>query len=563
MLLSIVAAEERKCSMFGICSNSDELFCKSSVSPIKVKIIMMFQIDTEMKVNMKKLCGTDYDGYACCDREQFDYLAEKLDDASLILGFCPACLKNFRKIFCELTCSPDQGSFVKVLKTEPAEGELESATAVDYYVSHEMASGFYDSCKDVTQGMSNAPIWALFFENMKITNYSELLDALGRTPEEGGLSSYKISFPSPSLVAKPANASMFPCNDPEYGCACTDCSLVCAPPVKFPSSEVCHVGHLECFVFTLILGYSIILLLSIGLALIAKKKYSKKSSIQIDEANEDSPLLSKDKDEPEIKSYIVNSILQKSFYRWGFTLSKHALLVVCISVVFMILSALPIFIYGVEIETDPINLWVKSDSVALKEKAEFDNHFDPFYRVTQVILSNQNDSSIVNRENIKKIYSIVNAIESMKVEYGNSTVELKDICVEIFPGHCMIQTITDVWKDEEEFDKSSDWLKDYMKCTKNPISCMVDNKAPLMPQVCLGGLDVKLDPVPFQDAKSFVLTFLIRNSLNSIHIEKCKAFENAVIAYLKQKGKEWDEEGLKMSFSTEVFSFLLQDFCRE
>ena len=45
----------------------------------------------------------------CCNGEQIRELASSLATPAAMLGRCPACLENFRRNFCDLTCSPGIG----------------------------------------------------------------------------------------------------------------------------------------------------------------------------------------------------------------------------------------------------------------------------------------------------------------------------------------------------------------------------------------------------------------------------------------------------------------------
>ena len=52
----------------------------------------------------------------CCDSRQLSDLKRAFALPESLMGRCPACLANFRKNFCDLTCRPDQSRFVNVTK---------------------------------------------------------------------------------------------------------------------------------------------------------------------------------------------------------------------------------------------------------------------------------------------------------------------------------------------------------------------------------------------------------------------------------------------------------------
>ena len=53
----------------------------------------------------------------CCSTRQLRDLKANFQMVSTFLaGTCPTCYWNFRKNFCDLTCSPDQASFIEADK---------------------------------------------------------------------------------------------------------------------------------------------------------------------------------------------------------------------------------------------------------------------------------------------------------------------------------------------------------------------------------------------------------------------------------------------------------------
>lgn len=78
-----------------------------------------------------------------------------------IIG-CPACLYNFRNLFCSLFCSPDQATFTNITSVQQAsrkESRAVNVTAVEevsFYLSEAFKSDTYDSCKDVIFGSANS-----------------------------------------------------------------------------------------------------------------------------------------------------------------------------------------------------------------------------------------------------------------------------------------------------------------------------------------------------------------------------------------------------------------------
>jgi len=72
---------------------------------------------------------------------------------SALLGRCPSCLYNFKKVFCELTCSPDQSDFLTVNKVKEQNASAINVdgaalvTGLEFRVTREFGDGVFASCK--------------------------------------------------------------------------------------------------------------------------------------------------------------------------------------------------------------------------------------------------------------------------------------------------------------------------------------------------------------------------------------------------------------------------------
>ncbi|THG12789.1 hypothetical protein TEA_021783 [Camellia sinensis var. sinensis] len=67
---------------------------------------------------------------------------------------CPACLRNFLNLFCELSCSPNQSLFINVTSISKVKGNL-TVDGIDFFVTDTFGEGLYNSCKDVKFGTMN------------------------------------------------------------------------------------------------------------------------------------------------------------------------------------------------------------------------------------------------------------------------------------------------------------------------------------------------------------------------------------------------------------------------
>lgn len=58
-----------------------------------------------------------YGGKFCCAPAQIETLQSNLGLPQAIIGRCPSCFYNFRQIFCELACGPNQSLYLNVTKS--------------------------------------------------------------------------------------------------------------------------------------------------------------------------------------------------------------------------------------------------------------------------------------------------------------------------------------------------------------------------------------------------------------------------------------------------------------
>lgn len=135
-------------------------------------------------------------------------------------------------------------------------------------MSDEFKSGFFDACKDVQFGATNSYSMDLIGGGAK--DGQAFLSYMGK--ERPGLGSpFQINFPRQDSMPSdqgfdPLNPWPLSCSDYsrlDSRCTCADCPSVCPslpplppPPPAHPQPS-CHVGHLSCGAFTVVLIYSV------------------------------------------------------------------------------------------------------------------------------------------------------------------------------------------------------------------------------------------------------------------------------------------------------------------
>ncbi|GMG56246.1 unnamed protein product [Ambrosiozyma monospora] len=151
----------------------------------------------EEKSLLLEICGDSWSevDYGCCDMSQLETLKDNLKKADPLISSCPACHYNFKQLFCQFTCSPNQSTFLNVTQIGKSTSGNEIVTELDYFVSGKnetFAPVFYDSCKNVKFGATNG--YAMDFIGGGAKNYSQFLKFLGDEKPMLGGSPFQINF---------------------------------------------------------------------------------------------------------------------------------------------------------------------------------------------------------------------------------------------------------------------------------------------------------------------------------------------------------------------------------
>ncbi|CDY71178.1 BnaAnng36400D [Brassica napus] len=219
------------CAMYDICGQrTDGKVLNCPYGSLSVKPDDLFS------AKIQSLCPT-ITGNVCCTETQFDTLRSQVQQAVPFLVGCPACLRNFLNLFCELSCSPNQSLFINVTSVAEVGGNL-TVDGIDYHITDMFGEGLYESCKEVKFGTMNTR--AINFVGGGAQNFREWFAFIGQKAPPGFPGSpYAINFKSssPELSAMaPMNLSTYSCGDTSLGCSCGDCpsSPACSSPEPLP-----------------------------------------------------------------------------------------------------------------------------------------------------------------------------------------------------------------------------------------------------------------------------------------------------------------------------------------
>lgn len=519
----------------------------------------------DVEEKLVSICGDAWkDSKVCCTGEQLETLQSNLNKAQNIVSACPACKTNFYDLFCTFTCSPDQSMFVNVTQTVP-KGDKFLVTELDQLVSDEFGRGFYDSCKDVKFGATGGK--AMEFIGGGAKNYTAFLKFLGdKKPFLG--SPFQINFPRPSSKDFGDMETILddpkPCNstDERYRCACVDCEGSCPELPKVEEVSECHVGLMPCLSFGVVVVYAVFITLLVlavtGHAAAARRRKSKLERLQLlqdvrprdDEDELDARMPGFPGDRPT-KQYILNTYCDKAFSQLAKTCARYPAITIASSVVVVALLSLGWLMF--DVETDPVKLWVASDSDAAQEKHFFDTNFGPFFRAEQAFLVNDTNPSgagpVLSYETLSWWFDVERRMAELRSREGGYALE--DVCYKPTGDACVIQSVTQYFGgDFDQLDPET-WDEQLQDCVDQPVNCLPPFGQPLPIQRLLGGYNYSTEPIT--DATALVTTWVVKNrNPGDSGLEKAELWEKSAVSLLLEVQEEATQRGLRLSFNTEI-----------
>ncbi|CAN1781822.1 NPC intracellular cholesterol transporter 1 [Linum perenne] len=567
---------EEYCAMYDICGSRDDgkvLNCPYGSPSVKP--------DDLLSQKIQSLCPT-ISGNVCCTEGQFDTLRFQVQQAIPFLVGCPACLRNFLNLFCELTCSPHQSLFINVTSVSKAKNNL-TVNGIDFFIADAFGEGLFNSCKDVKFGTMNTR--AIEFIGNGAHNFEEWYTFIGKraSPKAPG-SPYAIGFRSTapnSSGMRPMNVSTFSCADTSLGCSCGDCPLsngctnAAPPPELEESSCSVRIGSLKakCVDFALTILYVLALSTFLGWGFLHRKQKKNQTSrmkpssnvmdgsdihpvvtqkdenhpIQVpfksvDKYSFDSLILDYYHQVPEaspqsgrrVQLSIVQGYLSKFYRVYGTWVARNPILVLILSLAAILFLCLGLIRF--KVETRPEKLWVGPGSKAAEEKQFFDTHLQPFYRIEQLIIATVPDTregkspSILTENNIKLLFDMQKKVDGIRTNYSGSMISLTDICLKPLGKDCATQSVL------QHYTSAAD--------------CRSAFKAPLDPNTALGGFSGN----NYSEASAFLITYPVNNFIvtKGNETERAIAWEKAFIELAKNELLPMAQsQNLTLSFSSE------------
>ncbi|XP_069800263.1 NPC1-like intracellular cholesterol transporter 1 [Dendropsophus ebraccatus] len=562
----------------GFCSIYDECGPNPEVTNSLLKTKIPCESNTEARklsgahLNiLKEICPMLYNGdnntYACCSYPQLQSLRDSFSLSKSILNRCPSCAQNFANVHCQNTCSPNQSTFINVVRTVPYNAGGENKTGVLEYqcfFQRDFADSSFNSCRNVrlpaTGGYAISTMCGQF--GAEYCTSQRWLDFQGDI--SNGLAPLIIDFrlinndtevgggivPHSSTVW---SCSVGPGGDLDTACTCQDCKEACPKiPAPEPLPDSFKIGPLD--------GYLIISIVVLGLLLFFffvflittctadRCKRGKKQS------KEPPRVQRSDLNCTENISYVTNRSLEKAFQWWGTRIASYPKSVFAISLAVVVVLSCGMAL--IQLTTDPVELWSAPNSRARQEKDFHDANFGPFFRTNQLIITVQNRplypydslffgklnfSGILSPDILLELLDLQDTLQSIVVwsEKHKKNVSIEDVCyAPLNPKNptktdCAVNSLMQYFQNNRtsfnmEVTQTVSgqtgrvgWRDHFLYCVNSPLSfkditdlelsCMSNYGAPVFPFLAVGGYDDN----GFSQSEALILTISLNNFARS------------------------------------------------
>ncbi|XP_017557987.1 NPC intracellular cholesterol transporter 1 [Pygocentrus nattereri] len=587
-------AQAQHCIWYGECSNStilpEKKYNCNYTGPPK-------PLPKDGQGLLQELCpGLVYGNQSvCCDTQQLKTLHSNIQLPLQYLSRCPACFFNFMTLFCELTCSPHQSQFLNA--TEFSSDPVDNRTNVvklSYYISNMFANAMYNACKDVEAPSSNVKALSLLCgrdaSQCNPTNWIQYMFDIknGQVP----FAIDPVFEDDPVSGMTPMGNHTFDCTEPlddgSGPCSCQDCSKACGPkpvpPPTPPPWTILGLDAMNIIMWSSYMAFLFVFITALLGAWCCRKRTITSEYGPIQDSNQPHSL----NDSVKLSSQVTcceslrenfANALHYVFSLWGSFCVRQPLLVIMLSMV--LVAACSTGLMHMRVTTNPVDLWSAPHSEARQEKDYFDQHFGPFFRTEQLIITTPWTewfklvsttgpdilfAPILNISLLQQVLDLQTDIENLEAEYKGQKVTLKDICVSPlapYNNNCTILSVLNYFQNShevlnhtfaDEFFIYADYHTHFLYCVSSPVAlddmghfhdpCMGTFGGPVFPWLVLGGYE----GTAYNNATALVITFPVNNYLNDTDkLGKVLAWEKEFISFMKN----YSNPNLTISFSSE------------
>lgn len=539
---------------------------------------------------LKSVCPdlvTGQENAFCCDEGNIKDLSDGFTLMRAIVGSCPSCFFNLARVFCDMTCSPHQDTFLEVTAKKPDPDK--ALVSLNYYMTNTYAKGTFDSCADLQLG--GTPVvktlcWSYADDCIPQT----LLQALGNHDETH--SPFQVNFvfsenpvESHGRKYEPMDDHFRKCSEPgapgKAPCGCSTCSESCPEPsYPEPHPPFKIRGH-NGYYFLSGMLYAIFLvcvIIAAGLRCCLSSRTGHYGDMSAGSSDEELLNLKG----PTTQGGRLERALVRGFAYWGGLCARHPFVVLAASVVFVVACCCGLLLFT--IVTDPVELWSAPGSQARIERDLFNKEFGPFYRIQQVVITRNGGQpfdytvkrkganftvtfgAVFERDFLHQVASFQESLLKLNAEHKGQSVHIEDICFSpLGNGECMVQSPLGWFQNNESLldvpDKDRTYLDHLYYCFSGALStsdgnflglpCLASYGGPVFPYVALGGVSSG----QYANASALVLTFLVNNYLDPALVAPAIAWERLFIETLKN----FSNPNMSIAFLSEVSRNLLAD----
>uniref|UniRef100_A0A8C5XGA1 NPC1 like intracellular cholesterol transporter 1 n=1 Tax=Microcebus murinus TaxID=30608 RepID=A0A8C5XGA1_MICMU len=529
---------------------------------------------------LQSICPRLYTGpnttQACCSAKQLVSLEASMSLTKALLTRCPACSNNFVSLHCHNTCSPNQSLFINVTRVaQRGAGQPPAVVAYEAFYQRSFAEQTYDSCSRVripaAASLAVGSMCGVY--GSALCNAQRWLDFQGDTGN--GLAPLDITFhlwePGQALGSgmQPLNEEVLHCNESQgedaTACSCQDCAASC-PVIARPQplDRTFRLGRMPGALVIIIIICSVFALLT--LFLVYRRVASSKDKGKTVGPKEGTSL----PDKPRLSTH---TMLGQFFQGWGTWVASWPVTILVLSTTLVV--GLACGLAYTELTTDPVELWSAPNSQARKEKAFHDQHFGPFFRTNQVILTAPNrssyryDSLLLGSKNFSGILALDLLLELLELQErlrhlqvwspeAQRNISLQDICYAPLNPHnaslsdCCINSLLQYFQSNRTLllltanqtlmgqTSQVDWKDHFLYCTNAPLtfkdgttlalSCMADYGAPIFPFLAVGGYKGK----DYSEAEALIMTFSLNNyPAGDPRLAQAKLWEEAFLEEMR------------------------------
>ncbi|XP_046951975.1 NPC1-like intracellular cholesterol transporter 1 [Lynx rufus] len=529
---------------------------------------------------LRRICPRLYAGpdttYACCSAKQLVSLEASLAVTKALLARCPACTDNFVSLHCHNTCSPNQSLFVNVTRVaRRGDGRPPAVVAYEAFYQSSFARRTYDSCSRVrvpaAATLAVGTMCGVY--GSALCNAQRWLNFQGDTGN--GLAPLDITFyllepgQTPGSGVQLLNGEVAPCNESQAdgaaACSCQDCAASC-PAIARPQAldATFYMGRMAgglALVITLCSAFALLTAFLVGPRLASRWGKGKMRDPTVGTSLSDKLSLS------------THSLLSRCFQGWGTWVASWPLSILLVSIAVVV--AFSGGLAFMELTTDPVELWSAPSSQARREKEFHDQHFGPFLRTNQVILTAptrpgssynslllgpKNFSGVLAPDVLLEVLELQETLRHLQVwsPEEQRNVSLQDVCFAPLNPHntslsdCCVNSLLQYFQNNRTRllltanqtltgqTSQVDWRDHFLYCANAPLtfkdgtalalSCMADYGGPVFPFLAVGGYRGK----DYSEAEALIMTFSLNNyAPRDSRLAQAKLWEGAFLETMR------------------------------